>query len=279
MSKKPGQKVVLITGASSGIGRATAERYGKNDAHVLLLARDADRLDSVATSIRKSGGTATAFPIDLADSDAIRQLSARITSDIGTPDVLINNAGAGGWLPFGVTTVEEAGTMLAVPYLAAFAITHAFLPDMIARGSGSAVFISSPLSYLAWPNASAYTASRRALTGLAETLQTELEGKGISVTLVVLGAVDSPYWERYPGSRENLPPINQMLVPTLTLEQAAQAIVDGTDQKRSFVVKPAIFRAMFVLNALFPRFVARQLREHSPKAYRRPRPERAVVQG
>jgi len=169
--------------------------------------------------------------------------------------------------------------MLAVPYLAAFAITHAFLPDMIARGSGSAVFISSPLSYLAWPNASAYTASRRALTGLAETLQTELEGKGISVTLVVLGAVDSPYWERYPGSRENLPPINQMLVPTLTLEQAAQAIVDGTDQKRSFVVKPAIFRAMFVLNALFPRFVARQLRGHSPKAYRRPRPERAVVQG
>ena len=179
MLKKPGQKVVLITGASTGIGRATAERYGKNDAHVVLLARNAERLDSVATSICKSGGTATAFPIDLADSDAIRQLSARITSDIGTPDVLINNAGAGPWLPFDVTTVEEAGTMLAVPYLAAFAITHAFLPDMIARGSGSAVFISSPLSYLAWPNTSAYTASRRALTGLAETLQTELEGKGI----------------------------------------------------------------------------------------------------
>src|SRR5258708_17123609 len=113
---------------------------------------------------------------------------------------------------------------------------------MIARGSGSAVFISSPLSYLAWPNASAYTASRRALTGLAETLQTELEGKGISVTLVVLGAVDSPYWERYPGSRENLPPINQMLVPTLTLEQAAQAIVDGTDQKPSFVRRPPSIR-------------------------------------
>jgi hypothetical protein len=79
--------------------------------------------------------------------------------------------------------------------------------------------------------------------------------------------------------REHLPPTNQMLVPTLTLEQAAQAIVDGTDQKRSFVVKPAMFRAMFVLNALFPRFVARQLRGHPPKAYRGPRPERAVVQG
>src|SRR4029077_1535787 len=92
MLKKPGQKVVLITGASTGIGRATAERYGKNDAHLVLFARNAERLDSVATSICKSGGTATPFPIDLADSDAIRQLSARITSDIGTPDVLINNA-------------------------------------------------------------------------------------------------------------------------------------------------------------------------------------------
>jgi len=179
MSTTRKRKIVLITGASAGIGRATAELYGKKGAHVLLLARNAERLDSVAASIRKSGGTATAFPIDLADSDAIKELSARIKRDIGTPNVLINNAGAGPWLPFDVTTVEEAGTMLAVPYLAAFAITHAFLPDMIARGSGSAVFISSPLSYLAWPNTSAYTASRRALTGLAETLQTELEGKGI----------------------------------------------------------------------------------------------------
>jgi hypothetical protein len=106
-----------------------------------LLARNAERLDSVATSIlegkgisvtlvvRKSGGTATAFPIDLADSDAIRQLSARITSDIGTPDVLINNAGAGGWLPFDVTTVEEAGTMLAVPYPHAPRIGEGRNPD------------------------------------------------------------------------------------------------------------------------------------------------------
>jgi uncharacterized protein len=193
MSKKPGQKMVLITGGSSGIGRATAEEYGKNGAHVLLLARNAANLASVVESIRKTGGTATAFPVDLADSDAIKEVSARIARDIGTPDILINNAGAGRWLPFAATTPEEARSMIELPYLAAFDITHAFLPGMIARGNGSVVFISSPASYLALPNASAYTAARRALTGLAETLQTELESKAISVTLVVLGAVDSTY--------------------------------------------------------------------------------------
>jgi short-subunit dehydrogenase len=260
---KSKQKVVLITGASTGIGRATAERYDKNGAHVLLLARNAEGLDAVVASIRKSGGTATAFPLDLADSDAIKELSARITRDIGTPDIIINNAGAGRWLPFVGTTPEEARTMIEVPYLAAFGITRAFLPEMIARRSGGVVFITSPASYLALPNASAYTASRRALAGLAETLQSELKGKSIFVTLVVLGAVDSPYWEHNPGSRENLPPTNPTLVPMLTLEQAAQAIVHGTEQKRSFVVKPAIYRAMFVLNALFPRLVARQLRRPS----------------
>jgi uncharacterized protein len=263
MSMKSKQKVVLITGASTGIGRATAERYYKNGAHVLLLARNAERLDAVAASIRKAGGTATAFPVDLADSDAIKELSARIMREIGTPDIIINNAGAGRWLPFAGTTPEEASTMIEVPYLAAFGITRAFLPEMIARKSGGVVFITSPASYLAWPNASAYTASRRALAGLAETLQSELKGKGISVTLVVLGAVDSPYWEHNPGSRENQPPTNPTIVPTLTLEQAAQVIVDGSEQKKSFVVKPAIYRAMFVLNALFPRLVARQLRRPS----------------
>jgi uncharacterized protein len=260
MSMKSKQKVVLVTGASSGIGRATAQRYGMSGAHVLLLARNADRLDAVAASIREGGGTATAFPVDLADSDAIKELSARITRDIGTPDILINNAGAGRWLPFVETTPEEAGAMMEVPYLAAFAITRAFLPSMIARGSGGVVFITSPASYLAWPNASAYAAARRAVAGFAEGLQSESEGKNIFVTLLVLGPVDSPYWDNNPGSRENLPPINPLLVPILTPEQAAYTIVNAAERKKPFVVRPAIFRALFVLNALFPRLVARRLR-------------------
>jgi short-subunit dehydrogenase len=256
-------RLVLVTGASSGIGAATAELYGKKGAHVLLLARNAERLDRVAGAIRRAGGTATAHAVDLADARATAETAARIQRETGTPDILINNAGAGRWLPLLDTTPEEARAMMAVPYFAAFDLTRAFAPGMIARGSGGIVFISSPASYLAWPNASAYIAARRAVTGLAETLQSEFKGKGIFATVALLGTVESPYWKHNPGSRENLPQTNPRFMPTLTPEQAAEAIVSGAEQKKPFVVKPAIFRALFVLNALFPRLVARQLRASS----------------
>jgi uncharacterized protein len=259
-------KLVLVTGASSGIGEATALRYGAVGAHVLLLARNAERLYGVAHAIREAGGEATAFPIDLSASEAIKEVAARIERDIGIPDVLINNAGAGRWLPFVDTSPEDARAMIDVPYLAAFNLTRAFAPAMIARKSGAIAFITSPASYLAWPNASAYIASRRALAGLADGLRAELKPTGLRVTLVVLGTVETPYWEHNPGSRENLPKADKRLFPTLTPEQAAEAIVAGVEGKKAIVVKPAIYRALFVMNALFPKTVASQLRRAAKKA-------------
>lgn len=259
-------KLVLITGASSGIGEATAKRYGAAGAHVVLLARNAERLYGVAHAIRENGATATAFPIDLSASEAIKELAARIEGDIGTPDILINNAGAGRWLPLVDTTPEDARAMIDVPYLAAFNLTHAFAPAMIARRSGGIVFITSPASFLAWPNASAYIAARRALAGFAEGLRAELKPAGLFVTLVVLGTVETPYWEHNPGSRENVPTTDPRLMPTLTPEQAAAAIFQGAERKKPTVVKPSIYRALFVMNALFPNLVAKQLRRAAKKA-------------
>lgn len=267
-------KLVLVTGASSGIGEATAMRCGASGAHVLLLARNRERLGAVADSIRRAGGKADIYTLDLADANAIAETAARIEREAGTPDILINNAGAGRWLPFLDTTPAEARSMMAVPYFAAFDLTRAFAPSMIARGSGGLVFIASPASYLAWPNASAYIAVRRAVAGLADTLRSELKPAGIFVTLVVLGTVETPYWEHNPGSRENMPKTDERLVPTLTAEQAAKAIFDGAEAKKALVVKPAIYRMLFVLNALFPNLVARQLRRSMPKrnaAAQRPR--------
>src|SRR5262245_56596179 len=125
--------LVLITGASSGIGAATARRFGASGARILLLARNKERLKEVTKTIRKAGGSATYYPIDLADASAIAELRARIEREAGTPDVLINNAGAGRWLSVVETAAEEALAMIQVPYLAAFNVTRAFLPKMIAR--------------------------------------------------------------------------------------------------------------------------------------------------
>src|SRR6478672_1119069 len=244
-------KLVLITGASSGIGAALAKLYGRAGAHVLLLARNAERLGSVAEAIRQGGGSATAYPIDLADAKAIEETSAKIARELGTLDVLINNAGAGRWLPVVKTTAEDAAAMIEVPYLAAFNLTHQ---------SGAIACVTSPASFLAWPNAAAYIAARRALAGFTEALRSEVKGKGVSVTLVVLGTVETSYWEHNPGSRQNLPKANPRLAPTLSADEAAEAIFAGVELRKRTVVKPGIFRVLFLLNALFPGLVARQLR-------------------
>jgi len=253
-------KLVLVTGASSGIGAATAKLYAARGARVLVLARNEAKLDKVAAAITRDGGAASPYAVDLADPSAIAETSARITREAGTPDILINNAGAGRWLPLLETSAEEALAMIEVPYLAAFNLTRAFLPEMIARRTGAIACITSTGSYVAWPNASAYIAARHALLGFAESLRADLRRTGLTVTLVVLGEVETPYWQHNPGSREHMPKSNPILAPVLTPEQAAQAIVQGVERGQRRVVKPAILRALFLLNALAPGLVARQLR-------------------
>ncbi len=258
-------RLVLVTGASSGIGAATARRYGASGAHVLLLARDEERLDQAVRAIRKDGGTATTFPVDLADASAIHEVSERIARQAGTPDVLINNAGAGRWISVLETSAEEALAMIAVPYLAAFNLTRAFLPAMLARRSGAIACITSPASFIVWPSAAAYTAARHALAGFTESLRADVKSSGLSVTLVVLGMVESPYWQHNPGSREHAPAVSRRLAPVLSTEQAAEAIFTGVEAGRRTVVMPGILRALFLLNAVAPRLVASWLRRAVPK--------------
>lgn len=261
-----GAKLVLVTGASSGIGAATATRFGREGAHVVLLARNAERLGETARRVQEAGGTASTFAVDLQNTPETLRIAARIADELGTPDILVNNAGAGRWLPLAETSPEQAASMIGVPYLAAFTLTRAFAPAMIERGSGGIAFVTSPASYLAWPNASAYIAARRALAGFAEGLQTELKPKGICISVVVLGTVETPYFDNNPGSRENIPQLDERLVPVLSADEAADVIFEGIAQKKRFVVKPGIYRALFLLNALFPKTVASQIRRAAKKA-------------
>src|SRR5262245_4585781 len=259
------KKLMLVTGASSGIGAATAKLYAARGGKLLLLARNAERLTEVAASIAREGGEALAYEVDLADAEATAETSARIKRETGTPDILINNAGVGRWLTVAETSAEQALAMIEVPYLAAFNLTRAFVPEMTARGSGAIACITSPASYVVWPKAAAYVAARHALLGFTESLREDLRRTGIGVTLVVLGLVDTPYWEHNPGSRERVPASNPILAPVLTPEQAPEPIVARVDQRRKRVYKPAVLRALVWLNALAPGLVTRQLRRAVPK--------------
>lgn len=247
-------RTAVVTGASSGIGEATARALSSRGVRVSLLGRNRERLEAVAADIRSRGGVGDIFPVDLSDFRATASVAQAILTQIGTPDLLVNNAGAGRWLPLIETTPEEAAQMMAVPYLAAFNITREFLGPMLSRGTGHIVNVTSVASYLAWPGAAAYTAARRALEGFNAALRADVLGSGVGVTLAVFGTVESPYWEHNPGSRQQLPK-RAAAMRALTPDEVAEAILRGVEKGSRCVVRPRIFRLLFLLNAVFPRRV------------------------
>jgi uncharacterized protein len=245
----PRGKTALITGASSGIGEATARALADTGARVLLLARRAAELDRVASSI--STGAVMTYPVDLSIASAVARVAERINADVGSPDIIVNNAGAGQWRFVDETSPEEAVQMMAVPYFATYYVTHAFLPGMLRRNSGQIVNVSSVGSRFVWPGATAYIAARWAVRGFTEALRADLARTKIRVTLFESGVIQSPYWEHNPGSRERVPKMGK-LVPELTSEAAARAIVRGIEREQKLVVVPFMMKLTYWQHAVFP---------------------------
>ncbi len=242
-------KTALITGASGGIGAATARALAGAGARVCLVARRAAELEKVAATL--PAGTARVYPADLGDASAVAQMAQRVLADGGTPDVIINNAGAGQWKFVDETTPEEAVRMMAVPYFAAFNVVHAFLPGMLSRNTGHIVNVSSVGSRFVWPGATAYLAARWAVRDFTEALRADLARTGIGVTLYESGVVQSDYWAHNPGSRERVPKMGR-LVPELTPAAAAAALVRGIEREKKLVVAPFAMRLTYWQHAVFP---------------------------
>lgn len=241
---------VLVTGASRGIGAATARAFAQAGARVTLLARSAE-VDDVAAAIRARGCSAWAYTVDLTDAAAVAALVGPIMATGGVVDVVVNNAGAGRFLAVDETAPAEAAAMMASPYLAAFHVTRAFLPGMLARRHGRIVNLTSPAARIPWPGATAYAAARWAMRGFTEALQADLAGTGVGATLVIPGKVASPYFAHNPGSEERIPRFAGLMA-TLTPEEVGRAIVDGVRRDRADVVLPWLLRLLFVVHNLAP---------------------------
>nr|VFJ42609.1 MAG: Short-chain dehydrogenase [Candidatus Kentron sp. DK] len=247
-------KKFLITGASGGIGAATARHAARQGAHVILIARSETKLEAVAREIRKEGGTASFYVADLSDTEAVREAAAHIKNNEGVPDVIVNNAGAGKWKYATDTTPSEAAHMMAVPYLAAYSLTHAFLPEFIERKSGAIVNMTSAAAYMVWPGAAAYIAVRWAMRGFTDALRTELSSHGIKVMLVAFAKVTSDYWKNNPGSEQNIPE-RQSMIPVLSPQDAATHIIRGIEQDKEQVIEPWQLRSIITLARFFPGMV------------------------
>lgn len=248
-------KRMLITGASSGIGAATAEAAAKRGVELALVARSVGKLEAVAERIRQSGGRVTTHAFDVSDPEQV----ARLAAEVPTPDVLFNNAGAGKWKPMLETEPAEAAGMMAAPYLAAFYTTRAFLPGMLARRSGVVAFMNSAASRLVWPGAAGYIAGRWAVRGLFEAVRMETAGTGVRASMATFAKVTSEYWNNNPGSEEHIPPVQKM-VPVLSPSEVANSILDGLAAEREEIIAPWQLRMFFFADRLFPSMVRWQMR-------------------
>ena len=269
-------KTVLVTGASSGIGEAIARAMARQGARVLLLARRQSELDRVAAEIAAAGGEARGYPVDLTDLEAIARVAEAIKAEVGVPDIIVNNAGAGRFLFVEETTPAEAVQMMAVPYFAAFAVTRAFLPEMLARNSGHIVNITSGVAHVACRGMAGYAVARWAMRGFAEALRAETFGTKVRVTLVTPGTVRSPYFETNPGSRERIPAIDKFF-PALTPEQVADAVVWGVERNKRHVITPWLFALAIRAHRVMPwpiEWLVLKTGPRRPKQLRqRPQPE------
>jgi NAD(P)-dependent dehydrogenase (short-subunit alcohol dehydrogenase family) len=219
-------KVAIVTGASSGVGRAIAAAYAAEGARVALLARDPVALGAAADEIRRAGGIVEALPVDVADSDAVDAAAAEVVARWGQIDIWVNNAMVSVFSPVAEMTAAEYRRVIEVNYLGYVHGTLAALRYMRQRDAGLIMQIGSALAYRSIPLQSAYCASKAAIRGFTDSVRCELlhDRSGIEITQLHLPAVNTPQFEvvrnRLPGHPQPVPPIYQ---PEVIAEAAVWA--------------------------------------------------------
>ena len=209
----------------------------------LRSRRPATRSVKVASEIEAKGGTALVYTCDVTDHKAVEQMAEKVKKEVGIPDVIFNNAGSGVWKFIEETDYEEAIDMIKAPYLAAFFVTKAFLPEMLERNSGNIVNMTSYPGFMPMAGATAYIASRTAMVGFYKALRADFYHTKLKSTLVYFAKVESPYWKNNPGSEERIPKA-QVLIPVITPEQAARKIVRGVAREKGKIRAP--FMMIFI---------------------------------
>lgn len=241
-------KHVLITGASSGIGRAAASAFSRSGAIVLAVARTRDRLESLAEASGEAGRIVP-MPADVADGPAMEALSAEVSSRFGPPDVIVANAGIGIDAPFAATTDAALKDVLEVNVVGVVRTIRPFLEAMVARGSGRIILVSSVVGKRGVPNYSAYSASKFALHGLADALRPELHGTGVSVGIVCPSSTESEFDARKWRAGT---PQRRVRVSRHSAESVARALVRMAGSTRREMVLSPEGKLMAWANALAP---------------------------
>lgn len=209
--------VVVITGASQGIGEAIARALAPEGHTLCLVARNTEKLEAVAAACRTAGGEASVFPCDVTDEGAVRRLAAQVADAHGVPDVVVNNAGS--FIPGSLvdTTLGDFNAQLSVNLTSAFLVTRAFLPGMTLRGSGLLVYMGSVASTKGYPGGMAYCVAKHGLLGLARAAREETREAGVRVTTLLAGATLTPSWDGVDIPADRFMPVEDIAEAVRTL--------------------------------------------------------------
>ncbi len=262
--------VVIITGASAGIGRETALEFARQGAHVVMAARREERLQEIAGLVRGIGAEALVVPTDVARANDIDRLVAAAMERFGGLAVLGNHAGFGFSGTIEETTEADMRELMDVNYMGAFNATRAVLPHMRRQRRGHIVNVASVVGKIAFPFHGAYSATKFAMVGMTEALRGELYGSGVTATAVLPGSTRTEFFE---AQRTNDGHVSAPTGPQQDADVVARAIVRSVRKPTPEVNMVRMFRFAYGIHGFFPR-----LRDIAGKQFYRRGARRAPAQ-
>lgn len=237
------EKIVLLTGASSGIGCAVAVEMGRRGAVVGLVARRDEMLDAVAEQIQAVGGTARKFACDVIDEAGLRTAAERLRSEFGRIDILVANAGIGGQAKLAdEITPEQIRRVVDTNLYGAVNAVAAVLPEMVKRGEGQLVAVSSLAGFRGLPRSAAYSASKAAMTAFFESVRLDVQKRGVSVTIIQPGFIKTPLTS---GRKNKMPFL-------MELEDSVPYFLRAIEKRKRFAAFPWQLATFVRLGRIFP---------------------------
>lgn len=247
MRKTLKDQLIVITGASSGLGAEIARQLSAAGAFVVLAARSGDKLKQVGAGLSGNYGLVT---LDVSSNESVQSAFEQIYADYGRIDCLINNAGFGSFKTFGELEVSDFEEMMNVNFTGAVRCVKAVLPHMLKAGRGQIINIASIAGKLGTAKSTAYSASKHALLGFTNSLRQELRGTGITVSAVNPGPIDTPFFETADPGGSYVKNIGWFLMKP---EQVAKAVVKVIRNKKTEVDLPFAAALGTKLYQLFPK--------------------------